>query len=246
MASLYDHPDVYDLMFPAGPAEAFYRRLAARAGGAVLELACGTGRYAIPIARDGHAVVGLDSSAAMLAAARTKAEAAGVAVELVDGDMRDFALGRRFALVFIGTNSLLHLHTADDFARFFGCVRAHLQPGGRFAFDVFVPSARLLARPSGQRFEIGRYPHPARGELLVEETVDWDAAAQINRVTWYVSTPTERDLFVVPLHLRAIFPQELPLLLAANGFVLESRAGDFDERAFDAASRTQLCVCRVA
>jgi SAM-dependent methyltransferase len=242
--SLYDHPDIYDVMFPAGPAEEFYRRQAERAAGPVLELACGSGRYTVPVARDGHAVVGLDQSAPMLAAARARAEAAGVSVELVAGDMRELALERRFGLIFIATNSLLHLASNDELVRFFRGVRAHLLPTGRFAFDVFSPSVKLLARPHDERFTIGRYQHPRHGEILVEETVDWDVATQVNRVTWYISTPAARDAFVVPLHLRAIFPQELPLILQAGGLTLESRWGDFAAAPFDRTSRHQVCVCR--
>jgi SAM-dependent methyltransferase len=248
MLSLYDVPELYDLMFPPGPAEAFYRGVAGEVavpvGGAVLELACGSGRLTLPLARDGHAVVGLDQSEAMLTAARDKARAAGVGVELIAGDMRDFALGRAFSLVMVAQNSLLHLLTTDDLVRCLRRVREHLAPGGRFAFDVFVPSPRLLAREAGKRYEIGRYLHPTRGELLLEETVEWNMAAQVNRATWYVSTAAARDVFVVPLHLRAIFPQELPLLLAAAGLTLESRFGDFAGGPFIADSRHQVCICR--
>jgi 2-polyprenyl-3-methyl-5-hydroxy-6-metoxy-1,4-benzoquinol methylase len=56
--ALYDAPSLYDAVVPPGPCEGFYRELANRTGGAVLELACGTGRLSVPIAEDGHEVVG--------------------------------------------------------------------------------------------------------------------------------------------------------------------------------------------
>jgi SAM-dependent methyltransferase len=73
--ALYDEPALYDLVVTPGPCEAFYRELARRTDGPVLELACGTGRLTVPLARDGQEVVGLDASPAMLRAARAKAEA---------------------------------------------------------------------------------------------------------------------------------------------------------------------------
>ncbi len=76
--SLYDLAEVYDAILPPGPCEPFYREEARRAGGPVLELACGTGRLTVPLAQDGHEVVGLDASTAMLARAREKAAGAGV------------------------------------------------------------------------------------------------------------------------------------------------------------------------
>jgi SAM-dependent methyltransferase len=64
--TLYEAPELYDLAFGPGPCEPFYSEEARRAAGPVLELACGTGRLTIPIARDGHEIVGLDASPAML------------------------------------------------------------------------------------------------------------------------------------------------------------------------------------
>jgi SAM-dependent methyltransferase len=70
----------------------FYAEEAKRAGGPVLELACGTGRIAIPIAQSGVDIVGLDQSASRLAHARTKADAAGVSISWVEADCRKLSL----------------------------------------------------------------------------------------------------------------------------------------------------------
>jgi hypothetical protein len=48
-------------------------------------------------------------------------------------------------------------------------------------------------------------PH---GEITVEGTDDYDPVSQVNRATWFISTSAQRDAWVVPLHLRSIFPQE--------------------------------------
>jgi hypothetical protein len=125
-------------------------------------------------------------------------------------------------------------------------VRRHLRPAGAFVFDVFNPSVRLLASPAGKRFEVMRVLHPERGQVTVEQTGEYDAAAQVNRATWYFSAPGAPDFLVAPLHLRSIFPRELPLLVAAAGFRLESRHGDFAGAPFASASRHQVCVCRAA
>jgi hypothetical protein len=91
-----------------------------------------------------------------------------------------------------------------------------------------------------------RAPAEPHGELTVEAAHDYDAATQVNRATWYISTPGRPDRWVAPLHLRSIFPQELPLLLAAHGFRLLSRAGDLTGGAFTSGSRQQVCLCDVA
>src|SRR3954469_20597150 len=90
---LYNDPVLYDRVVRPGPCEALYRDLARQTGGPILELACGTGRLTIPLARDGHEVVGLDASRAMLRTTQAKAEAEDLGVTVVQGDMRAFDLG---------------------------------------------------------------------------------------------------------------------------------------------------------
>lgn len=243
-ASLYDDPELYDRLFAPGAYAPFYAEEARRAAGPVLELACGTGQLLLPIAQSGVRAVGVDLAAPMLTVARRRAGSLGVAAEFVEGDMRTFDLGERFALVFVARNSLLHLASVDDFVACFRSVRRHLLPGGAFVFDVFNPDVRILAQAPGERVPLMRVPYPVRGEVLVEATHDYDAASQVNRSTWHFSAAGAPDFLTVPLHLRSIFPQELPLLLAAGGLRLEARFGDHARAPFHGGSRHQVCVCR--
>ena len=242
----YSHARLYDLMFPGGgPAVDFYRAEADRQGGSVLELGCGTGHKLIPIAADGHPCVGVDFSSEMLAEARRKADERGVAVEWLQGDMRDFDLGRTFDFVFITANSLLHLQEAEDLLGCFRSVRRHLAPGGRFVFDVFNPSVRLLAEADGVRRtrESLSFTDPDRGNVSVDVAEIYDAAAQVTRGTWYFSIDSEPDFVVAPLVIRSIFPQELPLLVSAGGLRLVERFGDWSGRPFAGDASLQLCIC---
>ena len=126
----------------------FYVDLARDAAEPVVELAVGTGRVAIPIAREtGKRVVGIDSSAAMLAVARERA--AGLPVELREGDMRDFTVEEPVELVICPARALLHLPTWRDKRRVFERVAAALRPGGRFAFNSFAFSHRTAAELDG-------------------------------------------------------------------------------------------------
>ena len=148
----YSDARLYDRLFPGGEqAVALYRAEADRQGGCVLELGCGTGHKLIPIASDGHPCMGLELSRDMLAEAQRKADERGVEVKWVQGDMREFDLGRTFDLVFIAANSLLHLHEAEDLVDCFRSVRRHLAPGARLIFDVFNPSVRVLRREQPRR-----------------------------------------------------------------------------------------------
>lgn len=244
MSDFYEHPALYDALLPVGAHVPFYLELARQQSGPVLELACGTGQLTVPIALEGLPTVGLDLSAAMLTVATRRASAVNASVEFVQGDMRDFALGREFTFIFIGRNSLLHLLSTADLLSAFAAVRRHLAPGGVFGFDVFNPDVTRLARPRGQRFPVMQVGTTEFGQLYVEETQDYDSATQVNRATWYISAPDRKNTWVMPLALRSIFPQELPLLLSAAGLELVSRFGELSRAPFSRDSRIQVCLCR--
>jgi len=124
--ALYETPLLYDAVVLPGPCEAYYRGLADRTGGPLLELACGTGRLSVPLAEDGHKLVGMDISPAMLNVARQKAEAAGVPITFLEGDMRSFELRQSFSLVIVSCNSLSHLITNEDLVVTLRRIAGHL------------------------------------------------------------------------------------------------------------------------
>ena len=106
---------------------------------------------------------------------------------------REFELGQQFSLIFIARNSLLHLSEQDEFAALFGAVRHHLSPGGVLAFDIFKPNLSMSCRPSTERFSVMRVASQLYGEITVEATSDYDTLSQVNRATWFISTPEQHD-----------------------------------------------------
>lgn len=243
-ADFYDYPDLYDALLPVGAHVPFYVDLARQQSGAVLELACGTGQITIPLAAYGRPTMGLDLSQAMLKTAMQRAATAGADVTFVHGDMRTFALDRDFNLIVIARNSLLHLLSTADLLAALTAIRHHLSPDGLFAFDIFTPDVRLLAKRPGERQLMMDVETSPFGPLTVETTHDYDATMQVNSSTLYVSTQERQDAWVVPIVLRSIFPQELPLLLSAAGLELVERFGDLARRPFVTGSRMQVCLCR--
>jgi trans-aconitate methyltransferase len=140
----------------------FYIELACEAQGPLVELAVGTGRVAIPVARaTGQRVVGIDSSPTMLALARTAVAEAGVDVDLREGDMRDFTLDEPAALIYCPYRALLHLPTWADRRRTFERVAASLRPGGRFAWNVIAFDHQYAAQHEGVQ-QTEPVPHRVR------------------------------------------------------------------------------------
>src|SRR6476469_762992 len=135
----YRHPERYDRTSPGIPGDVdFYVGLAREAAGPVLELGCGTGRVTLAIAQAGIPVVGLDREANMLAAAVRKTGGCANPCWVL-GDMAGFALAQTFELVLIPYRSFQHLANGDEQRAALGCIRRHLRPGARLAFDLTNP-----------------------------------------------------------------------------------------------------------
>jgi ubiquinone/menaquinone biosynthesis C-methylase UbiE len=154
---------------------AFYVELARNADGPLVELAVGNGRVAIPVAQaTGRPVIGIDTSPAMLAQARTRAADAGVELELREGDMRELALDEPSALIYCPFRALLHLPTWADRRRTFERVAQSLAPDGRFAWNAFTFDHKVATRLDGVHQD-DPVPHTVRhavGDNRIDITLD--------------------------------------------------------------------------
>jgi SAM-dependent methyltransferase len=197
----------------------FYVEEARRSGGPVVELACGTGRIAVPVARAGLRVIGVDGSAAMLEVARERAVAAGIEelVELRLGDLRDPPVAERVPLVLVPFRSLLHMTTERDRERALEAARALLVPGGRLIFDVFAPSSEDIDATHGRWLE---------REPGIFERADWDEGERT--LTLSVRRGEEASTMV----LAWLSPIEWRRLLDRAGFEVEALYGWFDRRPY--------------
>jgi SAM-dependent methyltransferase len=231
----------------------FYRELSRELlgdHGSVLELACGSGRVTTALVRAGHQVIGLDLSAPMLARAQARIAQLGRAAReralFVRGDMRRFALGRRFRLIVMAFNSFEHLYTRVEVAACLACVREHLTEDGVFAFGVQNPDLSWLCRDPGRRWARTKFRHPGTGQRMEYSTNHvYDPVSQIVVIRLYYE-PIERPgtTRVVHLSQRKFFPAELEALLFAGGFTLQARYGDFARDPLDGDAASQVLVCR--
>jgi SAM-dependent methyltransferase len=217
----------------------FYRSLAAEQGGPILELGCGTGRLAFPLAEDGFEVVGIDRSRPMLAVAESKRRVAAPEVasriELVEGDMRDVALARTFHLILVAGRSFAHLLAVGDQRRCLQNVHRHLDRAGLLALNIFDPRLELCVPEPG-----GSYPQP-RGTAELAETgsrVEVEAVARTNdplrqvmSETWRFTERAEDGTVLreetEELVLRWTYRYELHHLLELSGFEVIAEYSDF-------------------
>lgn len=214
---------------------AYYVRVASRAP-SVLEYGIGNGRVALPLARKGTRVTGVDHSRPMLADLRARlAEEPSDVRARVDarlGDMRRVRLKKRFPLVLCPFNTALHLYAREDVEAWLSRVREHLTPNGTLVFDVSMPEPKDLARDPDKAYRARPFVHPTAGRVKYEERFDYDRVRQILFVAMTFSPETRSrssaDEFMTPLAHRQFYPRELEALLHYNGFDVVRLHGDFD------------------
>ena len=198
----------------------FYVDEALTAESPVVELGVGTGRIAIPVAMAGVDVIGVDSSAEMLAVCRQRAEEAGVGgrLDLRLGDLRRPPVDARVTLVTCPFRAFLHLR--DDAERFeaLHAARELLLLGGRLVFDVFTPSREDIEETNGRWIE---------REPGIDERADWDLEAQT--LTLSVRGASGESTMT----LWWLEPARWHTLLAEAGFEVLACYGWFDRRPFD-------------
>ncbi len=226
----------YDLAYAnkagLGADAGFYRSLARRAGGPVLELGCGTGRVLLEIAREGIPSTGLDASQHMLDAFRAKAGALPT-LRLLCARMQDFDLGEeRFALIFSAFRALQHLYTVEDQLACLARVRRHLAPGGTFAFDVFSPRLSRMALDEEPEVEDARFQMPDGDEVVrYTAVVERDRPAQLMHLRMRYERRRGGQVVaneIAHFAMRWFHRYELEHLAARAGFAEVGIYGDFD------------------
>lgn len=229
----------------------FYRRVAEESqmpgahwgeqqGGPILDLACGTGRLTLPLLRDGHTVVGLDLSAAMLERAHWRLGRLSATRRrrgaLVRGDLRALPLQPRFALAICAFHSLQHLVEDADMRRFLTDVRRVLVPGGWLAFDLLPPDPRWIHRDPDRRWARTRFRHPGTGRPFVYTTSQrYDAERKALHMNLHYQPVDEAGKPAGPEHTvrlchRQLQPDEMRSFLQETGWELLRTFGAFDGR----------------
>jgi SAM-dependent methyltransferase len=229
---------------------AFYVGLARRARGPVLEYGVGNGRIALPMARHGVRVVGIDHSAPMVADLRERLSREDpevrARVSVVRGDMRRVRLRQRFPLVVATFNTVLHLYTRGDVERFLARVREHMAPRtGRFVVDLSMPRVRDIARDVGKAFHAPRFRHPTAGVLVKNrEYFDYDPVRQVLFVGMeFEPVGDPAGAWMTPLAHRQFFPQEWEALLHYNGLRVLRVEGDFQGGPLTGESDVMIWHC---
>jgi Methyltransferase domain len=225
--------DVYDGLFHPPDTDAAVTCLAElAASGPALELAIGTGRLALPLARRGVAMSGIDASEAMVAKLRAKPDGEHIPVTI--GDFADVDVDGRFSLIFIAYNTFFVLLDPTVQQQCFERVAAHLDRGGRFAVEGFVPDPGRFER--GQNVEVTRIAL----DYAVLSVSRHDAATQ--RVDSLLVRVSDDGVRTWPVRVRYSYPSELDLMAERAGLRLQHRWGGYGREPFTAESVKHVSV----
>jgi len=236
----------------------FYQEMAAhakQAAGSVLELACGTGRVAIRLARSGVRVVGLDASPYMLDVARRKS--AGLDnLRWVQGKMQSFRLDETFALIIVTGHAFQHMVTLEEQVTCLECIKRHLRPDAQLVIHVNHDDLSWLGGLASQKehpFEADKkFIRAATGcEIQPYSAWSYERSTQtaIVRSRW---EELDADGHVMdswdtaPCRLHCVFPFEMEHLFARMDFKVDAVYGDFSRNAFADNSSNMIWLAHVA
>ena len=265
MEAIYERPNDYDLEHEGDEDDIrFYLRLVrALRPARVLELASGSGRVTIPLARLapslGFDVVGVEIAESMRREAERKrgelSQSARDRVRFVEGDLRSWRDAQPFDLIVTPCSSFSHLLTLDDQLSAWRCAHANLAPGGRFVVDLTMPNlpvyAESMQTPPRTTLELDiDTSDPVTGvRLLRYKTTRYLPHEQRAEIRFLYDKFPENagvDRYVSDFQSHVYYPRELDLLFLTTGFEVEARYGDYFSRPLRQTSPQLIYVGRRA
>ncbi|HSO96804.1 MAG TPA: class I SAM-dependent methyltransferase [Acidimicrobiia bacterium] len=198
--------------------------------GAALELGIGTGRLAVPLSQRGVSVHGIELSPAMIAELNAKPGSEDIDVTI--GDFATTRVDATFTVAYLVRNTITNLTTQETQVACFRNVAAHLEPGGCFVIEVYIPELQRL--PPGETTHV--FTHTPT-HLGLEE---YDLASQIAISHHYWWIDGELETFSTP-H-RYVWPAELDLMAQLAGLTLRERWSNWTREQFTSSSRAHVSV----
>ncbi|NEZ40223.1 class I SAM-dependent DNA methyltransferase [Paenibacillus alvei] len=246
--SEYEDPSLYDRENQGCPElPLLLSWLQKQESGAILDLACGTGRLTLPVAEAGYSVIGVDLHEGMLEQARAKASPA-FDIQWIHQDLTTLNLQCKAPLAYMVGNSFQHFLTNELQNRLLQSVHNQLADTGIFIFDMRFPTTDELLQPQEEEYwrtiQLDSQLH-----CDVYTIAAYDPLAQIQHYTT-IRRFREQDRLVrertTTIDLRYTYPQELSRLLELNGFDLLHVHGSWSAEPLQASSSSMVVICRKA
>jgi ubiquinone/menaquinone biosynthesis C-methylase UbiE len=246
------YAEIYDLLYSDIKQDIpFYLEYAKLKGSPILEIACGTGRVLIPLAKEGYEVWGIDLSHAMLAKSKEKISELPKEVKnrihLKQADMRVLQLNKQFNLVLVPFRSFLLLKTVKDQIQTLKNLRKNLKEEGLLIIDIFAPKYDFLTQ--SKRKATKKVMNPQNNHVLYRKAeIIYDHANQSMKANYTFEEQDEKERTILSfqktLELRYIFRYEMEHLLSLSGFKLKVVYGTFDKKLYDYKSGEMIFIAK--
>lgn len=244
----YDDPVLYDKENDFAHEIPFLLKWIKDTKGTIIDLACGTGRVTIPLAREGHRLIGVDIHENMLEQAKKKSSEQKLHIEWVEQDCTNLSLNVTSQLVYMVGNSFQHFLTNDVQDKLLKSVNEHLDKEGIFIFDTRFPSQEELLQPVTEEYWRTYVDEETNGEVDVYTISKYDSLNQIQHYTTIRRIKNELNLVIeekkTNISLRYVYPKEMERLLAEHGFEIQHIYADWKETPVSNETYGMIYVCK--
>ncbi|WP_090991004.1 class I SAM-dependent methyltransferase [Bacillus sp. OV322] len=213
----------------------------------IIDLACGTGRATIPLARLGYKLIGVDIHKGMLREAKKKSPEPELQIEWVEQDCTKFNLNVKSNLIFSVGNSFQHFLTNEEQDGLFSSVNKHLEHGGVFIFNTRFPSPEELFQPDTEEYWKSYIDEDTTNKVDVFTISRYDSLRQIQNyatIRKYLNNEGKIiDEKRTNIRLRYVFPKEMERILLFNGLKIVNIFKDWKETPISNDSYELIYVC---
>ncbi|MCJ8007845.1 class I SAM-dependent methyltransferase [Lederbergia wuyishanensis] len=245
----YNDPILYDKENESYNEDiSFLLKWAEKKQGPIIDLACGTGRATIPLAKEGHQLIGVDIHPSMLNEAEKKASKQNLPIKWIIQDCTEFELNVKSGLIFTVGNSFQHFLTNESQDGLLSSVHKHLEHEGIFIFGSRFPSTEELLQPSSEEYWRTYIDRETGDKVDVYTISSYDNLDQIQHYETIRKYKNTHDEIVnenrTKISLRYVFPKEMERLLSVHGFKILHVYKDWNETPITNDSYQMVYVCQ--
>lgn len=219
---------------------------AGKVNGSIIDLACGTGRLTLPLAKEGHSLIGIDIHEGMLEQAAIKARKLDLDIEWLQQDCTNFQAGVLSPFIYMVGNSIQHFHTNEAQNHLLSSVQRHLHKNGIFIFDTRFPSAEELLQPTTE--EYWKSYMDGEYEVDVYTISRYDSLKQIQHYTTIRKYKNQSGNIIekklTNISLRYTYPLEMERLLKEHNLEIVNVYKDWKGTPLNSESDNMVYVCR--
>lgn len=245
----YEDPKLYDKENDAYlPELPLLLKWAEKQQGPIIDVACGTGRVTIPLAKNGHQLLGIDVHQGMLKEAGEKAGKLDIQIDWIKQDCTKLELNVMSRFIYSVGNSFQHFLTNEAQDGLLASVNQHLEMDGILILNTRFPSVEELLQPPTEKYWRTYRDDETQHTVDLYTISTYDSLQQIQHYETIRKYKNADGKMIeeksTNISLRYVFPKEMERLLHAHGFEIIHLYSDWNETPLTNDAYEMICVCR--